>query len=49
MNSDRVCAELHCIMYKERGVQLDNEQSYDHVLKSVETSHEGEVTTFWNQ
>jgi hypothetical protein len=31
------------------GVKLDNEQLYDHVPKSVETSHEGKVTTLWNQ
>jgi hypothetical protein len=30
------------------GVKLDNEHWYDHVPKSVETSHKGKVTIFWN-
>jgi len=30
-------------------VKLDNEHWYDHVPKSVETSHEGRVTMLWNQ
>ena len=34
-----VCAELHFNIRKERGVKLDNKQ-YDHVPKSVKTSHE---------
>ena len=46
---DRVCAELHFNMCKEMGVKLDSEQWYDHVPKSVETSHEGKVTVLWNQ
>jgi hypothetical protein len=46
---DRVCAELRFNMCKEMGVKLDNEQWYDHIPKSVETSHEGNVTILWNQ
>ena len=30
-------------------VKLENEYRYGHVSKSVETSHEGEVTVLWNQ
>jgi hypothetical protein len=37
------------IIFKEMGVKLDNEHRYDHVPKLVETSHEGKVTTLWNQ
>jgi len=41
---DRVCAELYFHICKEIGVKLDNKHWYDHVPKSVETSHEGKVT-----
>ena len=37
------------LICKELGIKLDNEHRYDHVPKSVETSHEGKVTTLWNQ
>ena len=30
-------------------VESDNKQWYDHVSKSVETSHEGKVAILWNQ
>ena len=30
-------------------VKLDNEHCYDHVPKSVETSHEGKFATLWNE
>ena len=43
-----MCAELHFNICKEIWVKLDNKQ-YDHVPKSVETSHEGKVTILWNQ
>ena len=46
---DRVCAQLHCNIRKEIGIKLDIELWYDHVPKSVETSHEGKVTILWNQ
>ena len=46
---DRVYAELHFNICKEMGVKLDSEHWYDHVLKSVETGHEGKVTILWNQ
>ena len=44
-----MCAELHFNVCKETGVKLDNENWYDHVPKSLETSHEVEVTILWNQ
>ena len=31
------------------GVKLDNKHRYEHVTKSVETSHEGTVTILWKQ
>jgi len=34
---------------KEIGLKLDDKRRYDHVPKSVETIHEGKVTTLWNQ
>ena len=40
---DRVCAQLHVNKCKEMGIKLDNRP------KSVEISHEGKVTTAWNQ
>ena len=46
---DSVCAHLHFNVCKEIGVKLDNKFRYDHVPKSVETSHEGKVTISWNQ
>ena len=30
-------------------VKIDNEHWYDHVPTSVETSHEGNITTLWIQ
>ena len=45
---DRMCAQLHFNMCKEVGIELENKHRYDHVPKSVETSHEGKVTIFWN-
>ena len=44
-----VCAPLHFNIYKEMGVKLDSELWYDHVPKSVETSHGGKVTILWKQ
>ena len=41
---DTVCAQIHFNICKETGVKLDNRHWYDHVPKSVETSHEGRVT-----
>jgi len=46
---DRVCAQLHFNIFKETGVQLDKKQCYEHVSKSVETSHGGKVIILWNQ
>jgi len=31
------------------GGKLEDEHWYDHVTKSVETSHEGKITVLWNQ
>jgi CRISPR/Cas system CMR-associated protein Cmr1 (group 7 of RAMP superfamily) len=42
---DRMCAQLHFSMCKDRGVKLENEHWHDHVPKLVETSCEGKVTT----
>jgi len=44
-----VCAQLHFNICKETGVQLDDKHQYDHVPKSVETSHKAKVTILWNQ
>ena len=41
--------QLHFNIYKEIGIKLEKEVYYDHVLKSVETNHEGEVTILCNQ
>ena len=46
---DRLCAQLHLNLCKDIGVKLDNRHWYDHVLKSVDTSHECRVTVLWNQ
>jgi len=46
---DTVCNQVHFNIYKETGAKLDNEHWYDHVPKSVETSHEGKVTILWNK
>jgi hypothetical protein len=45
----RMCAELNFNMWKEIGVKLDNKHWYDHVPKSVEASHEAEVTIWIQQ
>jgi len=45
---DTLCAELHFNIWNKIGVKFDNKHSYDHVPKSVETSHEGKFT-IWNQ
>jgi len=44
-----VCAYLHFDICKDIVVKLDSKHLYDHVPKSIETSHEGKVTTLWNQ
>ena len=46
---DRVCAQLLFNICKKIGAKLDNTRWYDHVPKSVETSHEGKVTISWNK
>jgi len=45
---DRVCVQLHFNICKKTG-KLRHQHWYDHVPKSVETSHEGNVTILWNQ
>jgi hypothetical protein len=44
-----VCAQLHLNISKDIVIKLDNKHCYDHVPKSVETSHEGKVTILGNQ
>ena len=44
-----VSAKLHFNLCKEIRVKLDNKHRYDHVTKSVKTSHEGKVTLLWKQ
>ena len=44
-----MCAQLHFNICKETRVQLDKKHWYEHVPKSVETGHEGNVTILWNQ
>ena len=46
---DRVCAQQHFSICKEKGVQLDNKHRYEHVPKSVETSKRCKVAILWNQ
>ena len=46
---DRVCVQILCIICKESGVKLDPEHWYEHVPKSVVTSHEGKITILWDQ
>jgi hypothetical protein len=46
---DRVCAQLHFIICKETGVQLDKKHWYEHVPKSVETGQGDNATILWNQ
>jgi hypothetical protein len=44
---DRVCVQLHFNICKKTG-KIRHQHWYDHVPKSVKTSHEG-VTILWNQ
>jgi hypothetical protein len=44
-----VSAQLHFIICTEIWIKLQNEHWYNHVPKLLETSHEGKVTTLWNQ
>jgi hypothetical protein len=48
-NNNRMCAHLHFNICNETGVKLDNKHWYVYVPKSVETSHEGKVTTLWKE
>jgi len=45
---DRLYAQLHFPIYKEIGVKLRKEHWYEHIPKSLETSHEIEVTILLN-
>ena len=38
---DRVCTKLQFNICKDMGVKLDSEQRYEHVPKSIQTSHGG--------
>ena len=44
-----MCAQLHFNICKKTGAQLDKKHWYEHVAKSVEISHGGNVTILWNQ
>ena len=44
-----MCIQLQFNICKKIGVKLNNKHWYDHVPNSVEISHEGKVTTLWNQ
>jgi hypothetical protein len=44
-----VCAKLLFDIRKDIVVKLDNKHRYDHVPKSVKTSHERKVPVSWNQ
>jgi len=44
-----VCAQLHFIICKDTGVQLEKKHWFEHVPESVETSQGGKVTILWNQ
>jgi hypothetical protein len=46
---DRVSAQIHFIICKELGVQLDKKHWYEHVSKSVVTTLGGKITILWNQ
>ena len=47
---DRVCAQLHFNICKEKGVQLDKKNNwYEHVPESVEKVQGGKVTMLWNE
>jgi hypothetical protein len=39
--NERLCAQLHFNISKEKGVTLDNGHWYEHLPKLVESSHEG--------
>jgi hypothetical protein len=43
----RACA--HFAICKDNGVEFDKEHWYQYVPKSVQTIHEGKVTSLWNQ
>ena len=43
-----MCAQPRINICKDIGVKLDKKQSYEHALKSEETSQEGKVTILWN-
>jgi hypothetical protein len=44
-----VCVEIQFKVCKEIALKLDIKHWYNHVPKSIETSHEGKVTVLWNQ
>jgi hypothetical protein len=49
MRHDGVCSQLHFNICKEIWVILAIEHWYKHVPNLLEVSHEGKVTTLWNQ
>jgi hypothetical protein len=46
---DTVYTKLQFNIRKEMGVKLDSEHWYQHVPKSIQTSHGDMVITLWNQ
>jgi hypothetical protein len=44
-----MCVELHFDIYKEIGVNLENELWYKHVPILVDTSHYGRQTVLWGK
>jgi hypothetical protein len=46
---DKVCAQLHFNICKERGAHLDKKNWYEHVPKSIEPIQGGKVTVLWNK
>jgi len=46
---DRGFVQLHFIIWQLKGVKLDNEHRYNHVLKLQETRHENKFPVSWKQ
>jgi hypothetical protein len=47
INRYEACVQLHFTTSKETRVTLDKEYWYEHVAKSVERIHEGNITILW--
>ena len=44
-----MCARPHFNICKYEGAKLYNKHRYDHITKSVESSHDSKVSILWNQ